>query len=209
MERFSKEGEGSWLNETHPNPRSDDLFWLVVSIIALVFGGLVSSLFSLLSTGVPVLRTAPHLIADIKKAIGLREGQVLADLGCADARTLISLLDNQMARGRGYELNGPIWLAALVRVLWSTNRSSVSVHWRDFFRADLDDVDHAFCYLMPGLMRRVYQKCQEEMPEGSFLYSLFWPVPDCEPFRCVTLDSSGDSLYIYRINRYSTTRSKT
>ena len=173
--------------------------WAVIGGFALVFLALLSSFFALAVTRVPVLRTPAELLPDIRRALALGEGQVLVDAGCADARTLLAFCRGAAVRGRGFELNGPVWLAARLRVLLAGRAVDVRVAWKDFFRTDLEDVDVVYCYLMPAAMARVARKCAAEMRPDSRLVSFLWAVPGWEPSETVPVGRLGDPLYIYRI----------
>jgi SAM-dependent methyltransferase len=176
------------------------MFWIVVlGIVVIAFCALVSSLFALIKTRVPVMRTPSEYLVEIIKTIDLSPGQTVVDLGCADARTLLALCRRDGVRGRGYELNGPVCLGAWMRVLFSGKCRRVKIFWQDFFRGDLEDVDVVFCYLMPGLMSRVGKKCQEEMRPGSQLVSMLWQVPEWTPVKIVLMGVNADSLYVYEI----------
>jgi len=103
--------------------------------------------------------------------------------------------------GRGYELNGPVVVYAKLRALFSRGRKGIKVKllWRDFFRSELQDVAVLYCYLMPGVMRRVGQKSLEEMQPGTHLISYMWEVPEWIPSRKILLGRGADPLYVYEL----------
>ncbi len=172
--------------------------WIVVvSLILVVFFALCSSLFALVATSVPVVRTPEKMLAEISKLIDVQEDQTIVDAGCGDARALLALCAGRGARGRGYELNGPLKLFAMFRVLFAGQRKSIKIYFRNFFRCELEDVDLVYCFLMPGVMRRVGTKCLEEMRPGTRLVSYLWEVPDWEPSETILLGARQDPLFIY------------
>lgn len=175
--------------------------WLLpVLLILVAFLALVSSLYALAVTRVPVMRTPRTHLEDIVHQADLVPGQVVVDAGCGDGRTLVALCASEGVRGRGYELNGPVWLAGAMRVLFRRGVAGrVRVYWRDFFRCELEDVDVVYCYLMPASMVRVAEKCAEEMRAGSVLLSYLWEVPGWIPERTVQLGQRADPLFVYRI----------
>ncbi len=173
--------------------------WLVVGLFAVVFLAFLSSFFALAVTRVPVLRTPAELLDGIRDALQMRDDQVLVDAGCADARTLVALCRGSRVRGRGYELNGPVWLAARLRVLLTGNAGRIRIAWKDFFRTELEDVDVVYCYLMPGVMERVAGKCEREMRPGGRLVSFLWSVPGWRPVETLRLGRLSDPVYIYRV----------
>jgi SAM-dependent methyltransferase len=177
---------------------------LTLCLFGLGFLGILSSVWALTVTRVPVLRTPAALLSGIRAALDPGAGQVVVDAGCADGRTLLALCEREDVTGRGFELNGPVWLLARMKVLFAGRSARVHIRWGDFFRGDLEDVDLVYCYLMPGLMPEVAAKCLEEMRPGSRLASFQWQVPGWQAEQVVPLGALGDPLYIYRLPPSST-----
>ena len=175
------------------------MWLLVVILIVVAFLALLSSLYALAVTGVPVVRTPAEFLPEIAAEIGAGRETIIVDAGCADARTLLAFCDSTGASGRGYELNGPVWLAALARVLFSGRAGRVKVLWKDFFRCELEDVDVVFCHLMPAAMPRIGAKCAEEMRAGTRLLSYLWEVPGWTARKVVKLGPREDPLFVYEI----------
>jgi len=175
------------------------LWLLVVSVIVVVFLALLSSLYALVVTGVPVVRTPREFLDQIAAEIGGSGDVTIVDAGCADARTLLAFCGTAGVRGRGYELNGPVWLAGLARVLFSKRSGRVRVYWKDFFRCELEDVDVVYCHLMPAVMARIGAKCAEEMRAGTRLLSYLWEVPGWTPQKIVKLGRREDPLFVYEV----------
>jgi hypothetical protein len=173
--------------------------WLIISLILVALLALFSSLFALAVTRVPVVRTPADFLSEIAKACDASEDTLIVDAGCGDARTLVTLCESSGARGRGYELNGPVRLAGALRVLLSAGRRRIKLYWRDFYRCDLEDVDVVYCFLMPGVMTRVGVKCAEEMRPGARLISYLWKVPGWQPAQELFLGARLDPLYVYEI----------
>ncbi len=173
--------------------------WLVIGLFGLAFLAFGSSVYALAVTRVPVLRTPAELLPAIRASIGLADGQVLVDAGCGDGRALVSLCQGTRARGRGYELNGPMWLAAWLRVLFGGKAGRIRIVWKDFMRSELEDVDVVYCYLMPGTMQQVADKCAEEMAPGGRLVSFMWAVPGWEPDEILPVGRLEDPVYVYRL----------
>ena len=175
------------------------MWLLVVILIVVVFLALLSSLYALAVTGVPVVRTPAEFLPEIAEEIGGGKGTTIVDAGCGDARTLLAFCAAAGVNGRGYELNGPVWLAGLIRVLFSGRGGRVRVYWRDFFRCELEDVDVVYCHLMPAVMARIGVKCAEEMRAGTRLLSYLWEVPGWTPLKTIKLGRREDPLFVYEI----------
>lgn len=175
------------------------MWLLVVALIVVVFLALLSSLYALAVTGVPVVRTPAEFLSEIAAQVGGKAVTTVVDAGCGDARTLLAFCATGGVTGRGYELSGPIWLYGLLRVLVSGRVGRVRVYWRDFFRCELEDVDVVYCHLMPAVMARIGAKCAEEMRAGTRLISYLWEVPGWTPSRILKLGRREDPLFVYEI----------
>ncbi|HOX47403.1 MAG TPA: hypothetical protein PK668_27665 [Myxococcota bacterium] len=171
----------------------------VLVLFGLISLGLVSSLYALTTTRVPVLRTPGALLDGLRQALAPRPGQLVVDAGAADGRALAALCAEPGVRGRGYELNGPVWLWGSLRLLLAGRAGRVRLRWADFRRAELEQADLVYAYLMPAAMPALGQKCLAELRPGARLASFMWPVPDWTPARVVPLGRRQDPLFIYEI----------
>jgi hypothetical protein len=170
---------------------------LTLIAFGLLFAGLVSSLYALAVTRVPVLRTPRALLAELHQALAPRPGQLVVDAGAADGQALAALCAAPGVRGRGYELNGPVWLWGSLRLLVSGRAGRVRLRWADFRRAELEQADLVYAFLMPAAMSAVGKKCLEELRPGARLASYLWSVPGWTPSRVIPLGRRGDPLYVY------------
>jgi SAM-dependent methyltransferase len=175
------------------------VIWILVLLFALVFLGVLSSLFALWMTGVPVVRTPATFHSEIAKVLNPKPGEIILDAGCGDGRLLRFLCAKEGVLGKGTEINGPMYFWASLRTLFSRERKKVRIHWGDFFREDWEELSFVYCHLMPGTMPRVARKCEEEMRPGSFLISYLFEVPGWTPTQTVFLGSRSDPLYVYKI----------
>jgi len=172
---------------------------LVLTAFGLVFLGLASSLYALAVTRVPVLRTPRALLEELRLALAPGAGQLVVDAGAADGRTLAALCAAPGVRGLGFELNGPVWLWGSLRLLFAGRAGRVRLAWADFRRAELEQVDLVYAFLMPAAMAEVWRKCLEELRPGARLASYLWEVPGLAPTRIVPLGRRGDPLYVYEV----------
>jgi hypothetical protein len=175
------------------------LLTLTLIAFALLLAGLVSSLFALTVTRVPVLRTPGALLDGLGAALAPRPGQLVVDVGAADGRALMALCAAPGVRGRGYELNGPVWLWGSLRLLLCGRAGRVRLRWADYRRAELEQADLVYAFLMPAAMPALGRKCLEELRPGARLASFLWPVPGWTPAQVIPLGRRGDPLYVYVI----------
>jgi SAM-dependent methyltransferase len=120
------------------------------------------------------------------------------DLGCA-AGALLERLAQVWPDGRfdGIEL-APLSFA-LAR--WRARANpAMSVHWGDFWSADLARYDVVYAYLSPAAMPRLWEKARREMRPGSLFLSNGFAVPGVTATRVIELgDSMRSTLYVWRM----------
>jgi len=131
-------------------------------------------------TGAPWMGTPGRSVAAMVSLARPRPGEVWADLGSGDGRTLLAAA-RAGCRAHGYELNG--LLAA-----WSERRARqaglaglCTIHRQDFWTADLSDADIVSVYLIPHRMGDLREKLARELRPGARVVSFRFPVPDWSP----------------------------
>ena len=66
--------------------------WIVVvSLILVVFLAVCSSLFALMATSVPVVRTPEKMLAEISKLAVVQKSKIIVDAGCGDFRNRLQV----------------------------------------------------------------------------------------------------------------------
>jgi hypothetical protein len=88
-------------------------------------------------------------------------------------------------------------LLAWWRARVSSQRRQLRIHWSDFFRCELEDVSVVFCFLMPGSLPRLAEKCITELPAGARVLSYSFPIPGWREERVLALGKRADPLHIY------------
>lgn len=151
------------------------------------------------------LRGAPWVPtkkADVERFLKLAEiqpGQKMVDLGCGDGR-LVCAAANAGAEAQGYELSLIPYGLAKVRRLFQPGRRSISIHYRDAWKADLSDVDVVYFFLMRSVYPKLKEKLESELRPGSKVIAYVWPVEGWEPFAVDEVEGFP-KMYLYRIGR--------
>ena len=153
---------------------------------------------------VPFIGIPVSILKDIEKELNLKEGSVVYDLGCGDARVLFYLAkNNSKAKYIGIE-NSPFpFVLAKFLSFWHKkfNKIDVQIIKKDFFKEDLSNATHIFTYLYPNVMDDLLFKLDKELKRGSILVSASFHFTVKRAIREVDLKRAkyqlGKLLYIY------------
>lgn len=124
---------------------------------------------------VPFISVPNSILPDIEKALEIKKGSVVYDLGCGDARVLFYLAKNNPdSKFIGIENSSFPYVIAKLN-LWLGKRrgeaQNVQILKQDFFKYDLKDASHIFVYLYPNVMDDMLGKLDKELQAGSRLVS--------------------------------------
>jgi SAM-dependent methyltransferase len=158
------------------------LLFLVVAAVILCFGLVVF-------VGAPYLPTMNPQVALALEFLDLKPGQTLLELGCGDGKVVIAAA-KQGVRVVGYELN-PL-LCALCWLRTRRYRSTVSIRWADFWRADWPKAEAVFGFILPKYMPKLEHKIVNEKRGPMKVVSFAFPIPKRHVVK------SRDGVYLYQ-----------
>ena len=171
---------------------------LIISIVAVVM--MSSLIIGLIRTGgVPFISTNKKDFDEICRAVELKSGEIIYDLGCGKANFLIRAAKKFGANGRGYEL--ALWPYVWAQIGIWFNDVDVEVYMKDFFKINLSEADVVFCYLFPEVMAKLESKFEKELKSGARLVSYGFKLPNRKPDKEVMTNDDNveiGRIYIYR-----------
>lgn len=154
---------------------------------------------------VPFIPTPKKVMEEIYKALVLREGSVVYDLGCGNGQILFYLFRrNPQIRCVGFENNIYPLLLARWKLFFTNKREkeSIKIINSNFFKEDLKEATHVFTYLSCDLMDRLLPKFEKELTPGTRLVSLSFPFENKKPIQVIDLKRKkyqlGRELYVYQ-----------
>lgn len=153
---------------------------------------------------VPFVSIPNSVLKDIEKALALKEGSIVYDLGCGDARVLFYLAkNNPKLKYIGIE-NSPFpFVIAKVLSFWNkkVNNINVEIINKDFFDIDLSNATHIFTYLYPNIMDDLLPKFDKELKSGTRVVSASFHFTTKREISLIDLKRGkyqlGKLLYVY------------
>lgn len=165
-------------------------------IVGLVFA--VNALWNFFRFKVPFVATPHWVIGWLVENLHPREGSIVYDLGCGDARVLAALKRRfPSIQAIGYEHSWWPYLLAKVQ----THRSGIEIRRTDFYSADLRDANVVFCFLITSVMPRVEALLRSSLKPGAVVYSYGFRFPNWRPSEEIANPRRphGSRLLVYRI----------
>lgn len=161
--------------------------------LALLFAA-TSLLISVLG-GAQFVRTPPRLYPQLLDLADLTPGELFVEAGCGTGRLLEYVVRNSGAQAHGIELSPLLYL----RSLWRARQNpGMSVELRHLAKADYRAADAVYCYLLPGILTKLYAKVARNAKPGAVFISYAFPVPNVKPNQTVPRTEAFAPIYLYR-----------
>jgi predicted RNA methylase len=146
--------------------------------------------------------TPNDVVAKMLETAGVKKGDVVYDLGCGDARILVTAAKKYGCKGVGFEIHPGRFKLAQENVKKNGVEGLVEVRKQDIFTADLSKATVITLYLLPELNTRLIPQF-EKMAPGSRIVSHEYDMEGPIPEKTVTMTSREDAdkhtIYLYTI----------
>lgn len=151
-------------------------------------------------TNDPFFDTPEELIRKKLELLQLKDGDVLVDLGCGKAQSLIEATKIAKIKGIGYETLPEALEIARENVLEAGVEDLIEIKDEDMFEADLRSVTAVFLYLTRTALGSLSLKLEEELPIGARIVTHDFDLPAWEiESEVEVLTSTGEikSIFTY------------
>ena len=174
-------------------------FFLILGIIffSIFITILIFSLFSIfyiIVTGVPWVKTPDKNIKKIFDNVDLPKGSRVYDLGCGDGRFLFES-EKRGYQAMGFELYIYPYLKAVTKK--KLTKSTIKIKRKNFFKNDLSDASLVFVFLVGRIMKKTEEKLKKELKSGSVVASYGFEFPNLKLEK--VLDTYPSKTYFYKI----------
>ncbi len=143
-----------------------------------------------------------HSIEDIihKKLelLHLKDGEVLVDLGCGDARNLIEACAVAKISCIGYEILPEAIADAHLNISKSGLEDRIEIRTEDFFEIDISNINVLILYLTRYALGELSLKLENELPTGSRIVTHQFDIPGWQADKEIDfLQKNGQTEKIY------------
>ena len=141
-------------------------------LLAIVFLLLVlSMIWPPDSPWAPWWRTSDAKIRECLKLAKVTKKDIVYDLGCGDARSLIIAAKEFGAKGVGIEIDYLRFFISSMLLRSSGVLDKVQIKRKNFFDVDISKASVVFVYLVPKALGRLLPKFKKELKKGTRIVS--------------------------------------
>jgi hypothetical protein len=168
---------------------------LVFVVLLAMLGVIISFLISIFL--VPFIPTPKRVRDEILKAMKLKKGEILIDLGSGDGRFLIDACNTYEVTGIGYEISPlSLVLSHIYKAGRAKSKKNLTIISDNFSNADISTADKIYCYLNPKGVKALRRKLKKDTKEDAIIYSYEFPFPEVKYTSKKTLEN-GKELFEY------------
>jgi SAM-dependent methyltransferase len=173
-----------------------DLVFIVIFVLAWI-----KEAYHVVVLGnAPYVRSSKKLVRQTLQAVEIKEGSIVYELGCGDARFLRELVKRKKVTAIGYEYFVFPYLTARLFNFFAPDK--IKLYCQDFFKADLSRADYIFCYLLPKQMERLEKKLQQELKPGAIVISHAFSFKNWPLKKTIDIQTRKNKILNNRINIY-------
>ncbi len=146
--------------------------------------------------------TPNDVVAKMLQLAKVKKDDVVYDLGCGDARILVTAAKKYGCRGVGFEIHPGRAKLARDNVKRNKVEHLVEIREQDIFEADLTPASVITLYLLPELNTRLIPQF-EQMKEGSRIVSHEYDMEGVTPVETISMSSKEDAdnhrIYLWSV----------
>jgi SAM-dependent methyltransferase len=175
------------------------LFIVVICVLLWQLILLITSIFTS-----PTVYAYDNAIEDSLKLAGLKKGELVVDLGCGNAKSLIIASKKFGAKGVGVEISPYCYLLAKWRVFAHGERKNIKIIFGDFKKAEryLTKADVVYLYLLNATLKKIERWFFASIGKNTRVVSLAFEFPNKKPVKKTLTFNLRKRTYsrLYRIN---------
>jgi SAM-dependent methyltransferase len=170
---------------------------LIISliIVIVIFFWQISLVVAIIG-GAPTIYARQKVIIKAFESVRLRKGQLVADLGCGNARVLIVAAKNFGAKGIGIEISPFYYLLAKLNVLLQGEAKNIKIIFGNFKNRskEVEKANVVFLYLFDKIIAQIEPWIFETIKPSTRVISLAFPFKN---HRALTIKTKP-TIYIYQ-----------
>lgn len=166
----------------------------IIMLIVLIWVGFwQASLIVAQYIGAPSVYTSQSAFDTAFKEAGIKQGDLIIDLGCGNAKSLISAANSYGARGIGVEGSPYCFLISKINVLLSGNSKNIRIVFGNFARVEdqLKNADFVYLYLSNLSLKKMESWLFKNIGAKTKVLSLAFIFPNKKPNKIIEVINLG------------------
>ena len=174
------------------------IFYIAVGLLA--FGVLFwqLNLLFVAIVGTPTVYANNKAIYDAYKLAGLKRGELVVDLGCGNAKSLIIASRDFGAKGVGVDLSLYCYFKSRLNVALAGQSKNIKIIWGDFKAAELylKKADVVYLYLLNSVLKKIEPWLFESVKKQTRIISLSFVFLGHKPIRSIVTTNLNKSTKV-------------
>lgn len=148
----------------------------------------------------PFVASPPNVVEKMLELADLKPSEVLYDLGCGDARIVITAAQKFGARAVGVELDDGRYQDCVKRVKEARLEDRVKIIHGNIVDISVKDADVVTLYLLTSANERLRPNLERDLKSGARVVSHDFSMPGWKPLRTEELRETWGShtIYVYK-----------
>jgi cyclopropane fatty-acyl-phospholipid synthase-like methyltransferase len=146
---------------------------------------------------VPYVPTSNTVVEAMLKLAGVKDTDVVYDLGCGDGRIVIMAAKQHGAHGVGIDINPERIQEARANAKQAGVENLAKFEENDLFAADIHSATVVALYLLPNLNLKLRPKLFSDLKPGTRVVSHSFTMGDWKPEKQESVD--GATIYLWTI----------
>jgi len=148
----------------------------------------------------PFVASPPNVVEKMLELAELKTGEVLYDLGCGDARIVITAAQKYGARAVGVELDDGRYQDCVKRVKEARLENRIEIVHGNIVDISVKDADVVTLYLLTSANERLRPNLERDLKPGARVVSHDFSMPGWKPYRTEELRETWGShtIYVYK-----------
>lgn len=172
------------------------LILLILLLLFMIFWQV--SLIYATFLGAPTVYSHKKAMVEAFELAGLKKGELVVDLGCGNARSLIIAAKHFGARGVGVERSPYAYLQSILMVRLSGQQDKIKILFGDFKVAEdyLKKADVVYLYLLNSVLSKLEDWFFATIPSETRVVSLSFLFSKHKPAKEISVRNLGRDTFV-------------
>lgn len=166
---------------------------LIVLLVVIWVGFWQASLIYAQYIGAPSVYASDCALEQIFREVNIKPDDLIIDLGCGNAKSLIIASNSYSAKGIGVERSPYCYLVSKINVFLSGNSKNIKIFFGDFSRVEkeLKKANFIYLYLFNPVLSKIESWLFNNIGSETKVLSLAFVFPNKKPEKIIKVTNLG------------------